>query len=627
MRSQSYGRRVAIRTKTAWLTITLVLAATASTAQGAVTAAKGFTERAVATATAEEVSGRVHSIVAGALFGSDTEPIDLAVGYETGTEISILIGDRGDLQPNSPETVGSGPHTIAVGDFDGDSDQDLAVVADGSNNVTILERTATNAFTPSAQGAIAVADGRDIAVGQLNADEDSDLDLAVANTSTDTVQVLEGGAGVTFATGAAIPIGESPVQVVAADVNQAHGDDVVALSSNANSSGIAIATSNGTSTFAPPSLIDQGFVPRDLVVASLNGDSDPDLIALDTTTNAIYLAGSGATFTQGNTLGIRGSGAAATDLDGDGDNEVIVARELQVSGNTQDDPADVLVFDNNGSGVVTKTARYPLPADATLSSIALIDWPTASAPEISAYLGDPAAGAPRPLRQFDRNDVTASPSSRDLGSVEVGDTGGAQTVTYTLARGGIIAPSPAITGANAADFLVVADGCSGSVLDVDETLACTVSVRFSPTATGARSASLVFRDIARFTGPVSIDLTGTGVTPTPGPAGPAGPTGTDGPVGPAGPVGVTGPPGAVGEDGPQGPAGPSSVVTCKVKKPKGSRSSHKIKVVCVVQAAQKTRARLTSHGETVARRTVRPGRQVVVFRLPASGHGHYRLHL
>ena len=86
--------------------------------------------------------------------------------------------------------------------------------------------------------------------------------------------------------------------------------------------------------------------------------------------------------------------------------------------------------------------------------------------------------------------LTASPSSVDFGGDPVGQTTAAKTITITNLAAEAITPQAAgLTGTNAADFTVVSDTCAGTSLARDAS--CTVGVTFSPSATGARTASLV----------------------------------------------------------------------------------------------------------------------------------------
>jgi hypothetical protein len=63
---------------------------------------------------------------------------------------------------------------------------------------------------------------------------------------------------------------------------------------------------------------------------------------------------------------------------------------------------------------------------------------------------------------------------------------------------------------NTLDFTVVSDGCSGLTLAVGTS--CSVSITFSPTSAGTRSAQLVVTDNAP-NSPQTAPLTGTGTTP------------------------------------------------------------------------------------------------------------------
>ena len=80
---------------------------------------------------------------------------------------------------------------------------------------------------------------------------------------------------------------------------------------------------------------------------------------------------------------------------------------------------------------------------------------------------------------------------------------GTETVTFTAA--------PTVTGTNATDFTVTADGCYNGAAVAANT-SCPLYVSFKPKASGARSATLTLKDSA---GTQTLALTGTGVTTNP----------------------------------------------------------------------------------------------------------------
>ncbi|MCW3020088.1 MAG: Kelch domain protein [Solirubrobacterales bacterium] len=106
------------------------------------------------------------------------------------------------------------------------------------------------------------------------------------------------------------------------------------------------------------------------------------------------------------------------------------------------------------------------------------------------------------------------------------------------------------------EFAITAETCAGRALAFEQS--CTISVRFTPVATGPREAKITILDNEP-NGSSTIALTGTGM------AADAGPTGTNGSSGAAGAQGATGPTGATGATGARGPAGQDGqviLVTC-----------------------------------------------------------------
>jgi len=72
---------------------------------------------------------------------------NLAVASRTSSDVSILLGTgTGSFGAATNFAVDTGPRSVAVGDFDGDTNLDLAVANDGSNNVSILLGTGTGSF-------------------------------------------------------------------------------------------------------------------------------------------------------------------------------------------------------------------------------------------------------------------------------------------------------------------------------------------------------------------------------------------------------------------------------------------------------------------------------------------------
>src|SRR5207253_493721 len=108
-------------------------------------------------------------------------------------------------------------------------------------------------------------------------------------------------------------------------------------------------------------------------------------------------------------------------------------------------------------------------------------------------VGTPGAGA-----------VTASPSSVNFGSQNVGTSGPATVVTLTNGTAAMVhVNSAATSGANAGDFPLSNNSCPGTNLPAGAS--CKVSVTFHPTAAGARSATLTFNDAA---GSQTVSLSG-----------------------------------------------------------------------------------------------------------------------
>ena len=105
------------------------------------------------------------------------------------------------------------------------------------------------------------------------------------------------------------------------------------------------------------------------------------------------------------------------------------------------------------------------------------------------------------------------PASEDFGSVTVGQSSNSRLVTLTNTGGqGLSLTSISVAGTNPSDFVATRNCSLPSVLAPNAT--CTISIVFSPTAVGARQASLAAADNAPGS-PQSIPLTGIGASALP----------------------------------------------------------------------------------------------------------------
>ena len=94
------------------------------------------------------------------------------------------------------------PVSIAVADFNGDNDPDLAVANNISNDVSVLLGGAGGSFGPASTFAASLRP-YSVAAGDFNGDHDPDL--AVANGDGDNVSVLLAGVGGSFGVSHAFP--------------------------------------------------------------------------------------------------------------------------------------------------------------------------------------------------------------------------------------------------------------------------------------------------------------------------------------------------------------------------------------------------------------------------------------
>ena len=218
------------------------------------------------------VGSRPHSVVIGDLNG-DGKP-DLAVSNDGDESVSILLNTgTGAFGSATRVHVNPCPESVAIGDLNGDGKLDLAVaIACGSNAVSILLGDGTGAFGSATYFAVG-SEPTSVAIGDLNGD--GKPDLAVANAFSHTVSILLGTGTGSFEAATDFAVGSNPYSVAIGDLNGDGKPDLA--TANVGSNTVSILLGTGTGSFGAATDFAVGSNPHSVAIGDLNGDGKPDL--------------------------------------------------------------------------------------------------------------------------------------------------------------------------------------------------------------------------------------------------------------------------------------------------------------------------------------------------------------
>ena len=139
------------------------------------------------------------------------------------TPVSVFLSNGdGTFQPRTDYATGVAPVYVATGDFNGDGILDLAVANNTDGTVSILfgqagsNGAANGTFAPQT-AYIAGTGPTSIAVADYNLD--GILDLAVTDSTSNTVSLLFGLTGGAFNSNYELAVGTDPLSIVTADFN------------------------------------------------------------------------------------------------------------------------------------------------------------------------------------------------------------------------------------------------------------------------------------------------------------------------------------------------------------------------------------------------------------------------
>jgi Flp pilus assembly secretin CpaC len=264
--------------------------------------------------------------------------VDLAVTDSANNRVLVLSGDgKGNFSttPGSFPT-GNKPVALVAQDFDGDGQADLAIVNQTDGTVTILLGNKVNGVqngtfgtppnqtgTPPAVGTLPTA----IATGNFNANN-TNADLAVTNSSDNSVSVLVGNGDGTFGAQTVYGTGKGPAGVVVADFNADGQPDLAVANQSDGTVSILLNKNDGSGTFFGQNAFTTGSGPQGIIAAIFAGTT-MDLATADASSDsaAILIGNGDGTFNVPISLPTGNSpvALAAADLAGTGAIDLVSA--------------------------------------------------------------------------------------------------------------------------------------------------------------------------------------------------------------------------------------------------------------------------------------------------------------
>jgi hypothetical protein len=437
-------------------------------------------------------------------FNGDGKP-DMAVATENTSAnivVNIQLGDgKGNLEPAFSYTL-TGFYGTLFGpvDLNGDGKQDLVCIGFSGFGSGPLEIFAMLGNGDGSFGSpITTTTGFNftlyqVAVGDFNGDGKPDIAITGGDTN---VYVLLGNGDGTFASPVSYFAGATN-SVFSADFNN-DGKLDLAVAGNA---GIAIMLGNGDGSFQSPNF----FITTNSLVfatADVNNDHNADLLA----DGSVYLGNGNGTFKVISQPSV--GGGLLADINGDGKLDLIGSC---IPGSGEISYTAICLGNGDGTfGGAAYVISTILHYTSALFPVAVADFNVDGKPDVVlGYNASGLSGSSGGLAIYLNTtpagpNATISPASLNLGSIALGSSSKATTVTVTnQGSGALTVSSVTIGGAKAAEF-----SQTNNCTTVQPPSSCTINVTFTPDADGAAAASLMIADNATGS-PQVVALSGTG---------------------------------------------------------------------------------------------------------------------
>ena len=294
---------------------------------------------------------------------------------------------QGCFGPATNFAAGTAPQSVVMADFNNDSKVDLAVANSGSNNVSVFLGDGAGSFTTTLTFAVGT---HPISVISAYLDNDGFPDLAVANYNSNNVSVLIGDGTGNFAAAVNYAVGSYPISITSTYLLSGYMDLAVA---NVSSNNVSILKNYGNGYFATATNYTVGAQPISITNADFNGDGYKDLVTANYSANnvsVLFGASTGGFATATNfAVGTNPKSVISDDFNGDSKADLAVA-------NYNSNGVSILL--GTGSGSFSAATNFSLGTYPTsiisdyFNADAFIDLAVANytSNNVSVMLGDGA---------------------------------------------------------------------------------------------------------------------------------------------------------------------------------------------------------------------------------------------
>jgi hypothetical protein len=236
---------------------------------------------------------------------TDPGPISVAVGDFNGDgkqdlaianlstnpgTVSIRLGDGlGGFSGSTQVNVGLGPISVAIGDFNGDGKQDFAVVNSDSGTVSIRLGDGLGGFSGSTNVSVD-SEPFSVAIGDFNGDRKQDLAVAnYASGSGTTVSIRLGDGLGGFSVVPDVSVGSGPYSVAIGDFNGDGKQDLAVANLNTSPGVVSIRLGDGSGAFSGATEVTVGTAPSFVAIGNFTGDGKQDLAVASQNSNAVSI--------------------------------------------------------------------------------------------------------------------------------------------------------------------------------------------------------------------------------------------------------------------------------------------------------------------------------------------------